>query len=257
MRDFRNHQGIYTSGRTNSVAFLPLNEISPISDDIVRNLKSQNPRDVFPEGTDPSVIAGWKAERDLLVKYTKQGKLAAAEFIAGLLTGTALVIAKPFSRGFITINSTDAFDHPVVDFGTLRNPIDLDIVVEMIKAWRKMLLTPSFQTMGPTAVFPPNNVTSDAELKTLVRANLLSSVFHPSGTTPMMKKEWGGVVGSDLLVYGTQKLSVIDASIIPVLPGSHTTSVVYAIGEKVWTFLTSIPLFELTCLLFIMRSIGR
>lgn len=215
------------------MAFFPLNEITDTTDTIIDKLKSQNPQDVFPAETDPTVIAGWKAERDLLVKYTKQGKLAAGEFTGRPLPGTGVVLTKPFSRGFLTINSTDPFDFPVIDFGTLRNPLDLDILVEMIKLWRKMLATPSFQTMGPTAVNPPDNLTSTEDIQNFIRANLASSIYHHAGTAPMMKKEYGGVVSPDLLVYGTKKLSVIDASILPVLPASHTTSVMYAVAEKV------------------------
>lgn len=210
-----------------------MNEITDASNIIISKLQSQNPQDVFPAGTDSSVIAGWKAERELLVKYTKQGKIAAGEYIGGTGAGMVHVLVKPFSRGSININTTDPFADPIVDFGTLRNPLDLDMLVEMVKAWRKILHTPALQTMGPTATNPPDNVTSTADLQAFVRANLQSSLWHPTGTAAMMKKEQGGVVGPDLLVYGTKKLSIIDASILPILPSTHITSTMYAVAEKV------------------------
>lgn len=146
---------------------------------------------------------------------------------------TGVVLAKPLSRGFLTLSSTDPFDDPVVDYGTLINPVDLDILVESVGTWRRMLATPALQAMAPIAILPNDNVTSTPDLQNFVRQNTISSVFHPSGTAAMMKKQHGGVVGPDLLVYGTKGLSVIDASILPVIPSSHTTTVMYAVGEKV------------------------
>lgn len=40
------------------------------------------------------------------------------------------------------------------------------------------------------------------------------------------------VVDPELRVYGVKGLRVADASIIPILPASHTNAVVFMIGEK-------------------------
>lgn len=48
----------------------------------------------------------------------------------------------------------------------------------------------------------------------------------------MMKREFGGVVDSELRVYGVKGLRIVDASIMPMIPGSHTSSTVYAVAEK-------------------------
>lgn len=37
----------------------------------------------------------------------------------------------------------------------------------------------------------------------------------------------------DLEVYGEHRLSVVDASVMPLIPTSHTCSTVYAVAEKV------------------------
>lgn len=49
----------------------------------------------------------------------------------------------------------------------------------------------------------------------------------------MMPRELGGVVDAQLRVYGVDGLRVVDASIIPLVPGTHLQSSVYAIAEKV------------------------
>lgn len=49
----------------------------------------------------------------------------------------------------------------------------------------------------------------------------------------MLPRALGGVVGEDLAVYGVRGLRVVDASVIPTLPGANTCQTVYAVAEKV------------------------
>jgi choline dehydrogenase-like flavoprotein len=62
---------------------------------------------------------------------------------------------------------------------------------------------------------------------------MIPSSFHPIGTAAMMPQKLGGVVDENLLVYGVKGLSIVDASIMPDLPGSYTQQTVYAVAEKV------------------------
>jgi choline dehydrogenase-like flavoprotein len=48
----------------------------------------------------------------------------------------------------------------------------------------------------------------------------------------MLPEKYGGCVDSDLTVYGTKKLSIVDASIIPLIPAAHLQATMYAIAEK-------------------------
>ena len=41
------------------------------------------------------------------------------------------------------------------------------------------------------------------------------------------------MVGADLLVYGVKGLSVIDASMMSLIPATHLSATVYAVAEKV------------------------
>lgn len=58
----------------------------------------------------------------------------------------------------------------------------------------------------------------------------------------MMKKEFGGVLNKNLFVYDVEKLSIIDESVIPPIPGTHPSAMLYAVSETVsfilYSFLT-------------------
>jgi len=61
----------------------------------------------------------------------------------------------------------------------------------------------------------------------------LQSLKHPVGTAAIAPKALGGVVDSNLLVYGTKNLRVADASTFPMQISAHAQTTTYAIGEKV------------------------
>ena len=60
----------------------------------------------------------------------------------------------------------------------------------------------------------------------------IGTEYHYSGTAAMLPLELGGVVDSELRVYGTSNLRIVDISIFSVIPGAHLQAVVYAVAEK-------------------------
>ncbi|KAH0115155.1 hypothetical protein KCU66_g11083, partial [Aureobasidium melanogenum] len=87
------------------------------------------------------------------------------------------------------------------------------------------------RSLQPLQLNPTPNAT-DQEILEFIKANVQTE-FHPSGTCAMLPLDLGGVVDPQLLVYGTQNLRIVDASIMPVIPASHLQAVVYGIAEKV------------------------
>jgi choline dehydrogenase-like flavoprotein len=79
----------------------------------------------------------------------------------------------------------------------------------------------------------PEFQTDDEIIDALIQQNGLTASFaHMSGTCSMMPESLGGCVSSDLAVYGIRQLSVVDASIIPLIPATHLQSTMYAVAEK-------------------------
>ena len=52
----------------------------------------------------------------------------------------------------------------------------------------------------------------------------------------MTPQELGGVVGPGLSVHGVKSLSVVDASMIPLVPSTSLCATTYAVAEEVRAF---------------------
>jgi len=60
----------------------------------------------------------------------------------------------------------------------------------------------------------------------------VETIYHPTSTCKMAKKEDGGVVDARLRVYGVEGLRVCDASIFPNIVSGHSAGACLAVGEK-------------------------
>ncbi len=132
------------------------------------------------------------------------------------------------------VNTSDpVFADPVVDYRALSNPADVEVWTAMTRFTRRFYQGAGLAAFAPREVQPGLNVTADADIVAYTRRAMNPSTFHPVGTCAMLPRELGGVVGQDLRVHGVQRLSVVDASIMPTLPGAYTQQTTYMIAEKV------------------------
>lgn len=122
----------------------------------------------------------------------------------------------------------------MVQYNTLMNPIDTKIVLAIVRNARSFWSRTELAHLGPVEIVPGAQFRTDDEiLNALIDQGwLLPSLAHPSGTCAMAPEELGGCVGPDLKVYGIAGLSVVDASIMPLIPGCPLQSTVYAVAEK-------------------------
>ncbi|KAG9945636.1 alcohol oxidase, partial [Aureobasidium melanogenum] len=229
-----NRTGPWTAGPPDGNAFPSLSILTNRSFSIVTKAQTQKAIDYLPEDIHPNLLAGYNAQRQLLIKALQDPRRAAYELLNFNYGAFSNVNMRPFSRGsvkLVQLNSSRPFDPPLIDPRYGSNPVDLDVLLASIVYNRQVLATTSMRSLQPLQLNPTPNAT-DQEILEFIKANLQTE-FHPSGSCAMLPLDLGGVVDPQLLVYGTQNLRIVDASIMPVIPASHLQAVVYGIAEKV------------------------
>lgn len=145
----------------------------------------------------------------------------------------------PFSRGNVTITSTDIFTLPEVYINWFDIDIDFTLQTAAARLVRNTLNGTAFSSFTGNETFPGLNTVpndnghggSDAVWAPYIREKFIA-VSHPIGTAAMMRRELGGVVDGRLKVYDTTNLRVVDASVLPLQVSAHLSSPLYGVAEK-------------------------
>ena len=220
----------YESGSI--VAYLPLQNVTRDYHQVIKSASEVDPKSLYPAGIDHTILAGYKAQSDLILDLYKSAHATVQEVAFGGGDTVPIAMLKPLSRGHIRINTTDPSAAPVFDYGTFKHPTDLHIAVQALKKTREWMKSAPMQEVGASETYPGTNVTTDAQIAAAIRTFATSTWAHPTCSCSMMKREYGGVVDPLLRVYGVEGLRIVDASIMPMIIGSHTSSTVYAVAEK-------------------------
>lgn len=230
---FSKRQGPYTivNQGGNTVAFLPLPNITSNYKSIISIAASQSPS-IYGQSLSPTVLAGYRAQRSIVLDLYDSRDASVQETGWGSGSVLPITLVKPLSRGSVIINSTSILNPPLIDWKALTYPSDLEIMIAALHINRKFMASEPMQELQPIELVPGGNITSDDELRAALRAQVVPTYSHPCCTCAMMSRELGGVVGPDLKVHGVEGLRVVDASIMPLIPGTHTSATVYAVAEK-------------------------
>ena len=139
---------------------------------------------------------------------------------------------RPRSRGRITLASNRAGDKPLIDPNYLGDAEghDLRMLVECAKLSLELLAQRAFDDYRGAPIHPPRTALSQAELVEFVRARA-ETVYHPVGTCRMGSDD-AAVVDQQLRVRGIEGLRVVDASVMPALPGGNTNAPTIMIAER-------------------------
>lgn len=220
----------YLSGSI--VCFLPLRDFAEDYEQMIESAAAVDLAPLLPKGADESVLAGYEAQRDLLLELYASSETTVQETAFGGGNTLPIALLKPLSRGSITINSTNPLDPPVFDYNTFKHPTDLAVAVEALKINRIFMASGPMQELVATEVFPGAEIQGNEAIADSIRTFASSTWAHPVGSLSMLPLELGGVVDPQLCVYNVGNLRVVDASIMPLIPGTHTMSTVYAVAEK-------------------------
>ncbi|KAL2754836.1 hypothetical protein ACRALDRAFT_211543 [Sodiomyces alcalophilus JCM 7366] len=231
-----NRTGPLTHAWGNRIVFASLQDLDPNYEAIADMLGDQQPLSHLPPiyAENPALLAGYLQQRDVMQAQFRSPNAGVVEITFGGSAAVLGALQKPLSRGTIIINSTDPDPSipPLIDFNTNANPLDMHLAVRSIKKAREFMAADSVASLLPVEIIPGPGTEDDAAIEAVLIDWLLSPSFdHPVGTAAMMPRQWGGVVDTDLRVYGVEGLWVVDASIMPILPAAHTQSTVYAVAE--------------------------
>ncbi|KAK4174655.1 putative GMC oxidoreductase [Triangularia setosa] len=198
---------------------------------------AQSPGQFFPQDIHPTIIAGYAQQQRLYAAGMLDKNFAFSATGLGGLPVAAPQLMHGLSRGSVTLNLSSPLPEPIVDYRFASNPLDLEIVAENLKFFRRFYTggdstLKQYVNLALGETQPGPGYDSDEKLKEWLRGNLVPSVYHPSGTAAKMPREWGGVVSEGLEVYGVRRLSVIDTSVFPTIVGAATSMTVYAAAEK-------------------------
>ncbi|KAK5954010.1 hypothetical protein OHC33_005282 [Knufia fluminis] len=136
-----------------------------------------------------------------------------------------------FSHGSVHITSTNISSQPRINPNYISSDYDLQVLITAAKYMRLLATTPPLSEYWVDEYEPGMDVQSDADWEAYVR-NATFSIYHPTGTCAMLPREKGGVVDTELRVYGVKGLRVVDASIVPLLVSAHIQTAVYGIAER-------------------------
>ncbi len=230
-----NRAGPIAAGSSSMVVLLSLPQLSQSAGSIASTLAGQTAAQYLPDiyRSSPPLLRGFLAQRQILGSRLNATNAAVAAFLFPGGGAALLLSLKPLSRGTVTLDTAYPRGLPVVQYNTLMNPVDSEIIVAIVKHARTFWSRPELAHLGPVELLPGAQFQTDQEiLEALRNGVLLPSLAHPSGTCALMPEKLGGCVGPDLTVYGTKGLSVVDASVFPLIPGAPLQSTVYAVAEK-------------------------
>lgn len=181
-----------------------------------------------------SVQKGMATQFALQKKWMKQN-IGQVEIILHMWgsTATSLVLQcalqHPFSRGTVMVNGTNPFNMPAINPDYFSATAD-GTMMEHAHNWlRNFATTKPLGDVLTSELEPGANVTG-AALQEFIRTTA-GTEYHPLGTCAMMPREDGGVVDTNLKVYGTANVRVIDSSVIPMHISSHTMGTTYGVAE--------------------------
>ncbi|KAI1386138.1 putative GMC oxidoreductase [Hypoxylon trugodes] len=228
-----NRTGPWTTPMVNAVAFPALSWVT----DNFRELLDEavNTTSNLPSSYDSTLRAGYAAQKNETLCFLSRTDTPTYELMSTSWGQLAVSAMQPFSRGTVLARSSSIFDNtqPIVDPRYCSNSIDCKLLLLGIKFNDHLIATSPMAALMP--VPPPGFGTADARNETSLDETMRAMIttgFHFSGTTSMLPQNLGGVVDPSLRVYGTANLRVVDAGVIPLLPGAHTQATVYAIAEK-------------------------
>ncbi len=153
--------------------------------------------------------------------------------------GIAVILGKPFSRGRLTLESTDPRVDARIDPKYFSDDRDMQTMVAGVRLAREIGGGGALESWGTREVIPGRRKVSDDAIRTWIQKNVMTT-FHYSGTC-RMGEDSGAVVDTELRVRGVTGLRVADASVVPWTPVSAMNAPSMLVGLRAAESILSAP----------------
>jgi choline dehydrogenase len=154
-----------------------------------------------------------------------------AEIYDGHCAVIAPVLVSPKARGQVWLRSADPSAKPRIITNTLSQPDDVQSMIAGMRLAREIARQNPLREVVLQELKPGAAATEREELEADLRRRLML-IYHPVGTARMSDTHEDAVVDSQLRVHGLRGLRVIDASVMPVIPGGNTNAPTIMIAER-------------------------
>lgn len=143
-----------------------------------------------------------------------------------------VAVVAPKSRGRIRLASSDPRQPPVIDFGIFSDPggADRAAMLAGLRLARRVAATAPLARHLKSEHAPGKAAAHDDELFAWI-CREVQTVYHPAGSARMGSAR-DSVVSPHLIVHGTERLWVADASVMPSLVRGHPNTTVAMIAAR-------------------------
>ncbi|HEY4827468.1 MAG TPA: GMC family oxidoreductase N-terminal domain-containing protein, partial [Solirubrobacteraceae bacterium] len=154
-----------------------------------------------------------------------------AETYDGHCAVIAPVLVSPQARGRVWLRSADPTAKPRIITNSLSEPEDLRSLVDGMQIAREIATQDSMREIIISELKPGLDQRDRSDLEADLRRRLML-IYHPVGTCRMSDGRDDAVVDSRLRVHGLKDLRVVDASVMPIIPGGNTNAPTIMIAER-------------------------
>ncbi|KAI5922017.1 hypothetical protein F4810DRAFT_721762 [Camillea tinctor] len=202
-------------GLSTTFTSLSLSDAIDSYKDIVAAAEAEDYEQYLPANTDPAVLAGYKAQREIIIQQFQNPNIS-----IGVIY-------------WVNINSPNPLANPVIDYRTATDPVVFNVIITFLRKLRELMAAPDMQLLGPVEATPLGaHIQDDEDIIEVMRETLVISNEHQCCSAPMMPRNLGDVIDANHKVYRTTNLRTADISFIPVSISGGPTATMYAAGEK-------------------------
>ena len=141
-----------------------------------------------------------------------------------------MVVLNQRSRGWLELRSARPQERPAITLNIMQDEWDMQTMIRGIREARRIYRTSPQAEITGAEMLPGEDVQSDDELAAWVR-QVCEIGQHAVGSC-RMGADAMAVTDPQLRVHGTERLRVIDAAVMPTVPGANTNASAIMIGEK-------------------------